>query len=357
MHKKAFHYRGRGMASRDLSKARKAKNDEFYTQFVDIENELVHYRDFFRGKKVLCNCDDPYESNFFKYFALNFKFFGLKQLVATCYSGSPVSDTELQLFPNESPVSRTTRVAHKIIMKEPLKSNEDGSYNMNTVDHILKNSANVLTKLKGNGDFRSAEIVELLKDSDVVVTNPPFSLFREYVAQLVEYNKKFIIIGNKNSVTTKEIYSLFMQNKIWLGITIHSGGRWFRVPDSYTLSKNSVIRKDGHKYVNIPAPRWFTNVDNKNRHEYLKLFRKYDPSIYPKYDNYDAINVGMTQDIPEDYTGVMGVPITFLDKYNPEQFEILGIDKDFTTDKGRFKLTRNGLTKTLYARLVIRKIK
>ena len=317
---------------RGLHRAAAAKKDEFYTQLCDIENELRHYKAHFRGKTVLCNCDDPYESEFFKYFAMNFNSLGLKKLIATCYVSSPVAGTELFLpfdepptpEPVRTPLTSTNR-AHKIIITEVTDENRDGRVDLADVEHLIKNRKNVLTFLEGDGDFRSEECVELLKEADVVVTNPPFSLFREYVAQLMEYGKKFLIIGNINCATYKEFFPLIQGDKVWIGVSIHSHGRDFRVPDDYPL-KAYEYRTDaaGHKYINVKGVRWFTNLDIKQRHENMILYKNYTPEAYPKYDNYDAIEVSKTADIPCDYDGVMGVPVTFLDKYSPEQFEILG---------------------------------
>jgi len=313
------------MGNENLHKASVAKKDEFYTQLPDIERELNHYKEHLKGKVIFCNCDDPYESNFFKYFALRFKSFGLKKLIATCYAGSPIANTQLSLFADESEENKTTRMPHKIEITEIPDINQDGAVDLADVRLLLGSDKNHLTRLKGDGDFRSEEIIELLKQSDIVVTNPPFSLFREYVAQLVEYKKKFLIIGNQNALTYKEIFSLFKENKIWLGKSIHSGDREFRVPDYYPLEAAGYrVDENGIKYIRVKGVRWFTNLDYKERHEDLILYKKYNKKDYPKYDNYDAINVDSTKDIPCDYDGVMGVPITFLDKYNPEQFEIIG---------------------------------
>lgn len=293
-----------------LQQANKAKNDEFYTQLSDIENELVHYKDFFNGKTVFCNCDDPYESNFFKYFALNFNHLKLKKLIATCYDSSPVAGEQLSLFPDKHP--------YKIEITEVKDVNGDLAIDLTEVEYLLKNDKNVLKKLK-SGDFRSEECINALKECDVVVTNPPFSLFREYVAQLVEYDKKFIIIGNKNAITYKEIFPLIKENKLWTGYRGFSGGMWFY--SNYEGKTEKII--DNKKVINVPSI-WFTNVDHKKRHEDIILYKQYSPEEYPKYDNYDAIEVSKTADIPCDYDGIMGVPITFIDKYNPEQFEIFG---------------------------------
>lgn len=291
-----------------LRKADKAKNDEFYTQLADIENELSHYKEFFKGKIVLCNCDDSYESNFFKYFAMNFNFLGLKKLIATCYDSSPVVGEQLSLFPDKRP--------YKIEITEVTDENGDGAIDLADVEYLLKNKHNTRAKLK-SGDFRNEECIKLLKQADVVVTNPPFSLFREYVAQLIEYNKKFLIIGNQNAITYKEIFSLIKNGKIWGGYMFNKTLE-FEIPNNY-----EGMERNGKKYGRVPAITWYTNLDTQKRHTDLILYKTYTPEEYPKYDNYPAINVDKTADIPYDYDGLMGVPITFLDKYNPEQYEII----------------------------------
>lgn len=282
-----------------LRKADKAKNDEFYTRLEDIEKELSHYKAYFKGKTVFCNCDDPYESNFFKYFAMNFNFLGLKKLIATCYDSSPVVGEQLSLFPDKRP--------YKIEITEVTDENGDGAIDLADVEYLLKNKHNTRAKLQ-SGDFRSEECTELLKQADIVVTNPPFSLFREYVAQLIEYNKKFLIICNKNALTYKEIFPLIKENKLWIGY--ESPNEFFDGNGKITKQVNGLCR-------------WLTNLDIAKRHEMLPLYKKYFAEEYPKYDNYPAINVDKTADIPYDYDGLMGVPITFLDKYNPEQYEII----------------------------------
>ncbi len=308
--------------NKSLHKANKEKNDEFYTQLEDIENELKHYKKHFRDKVILCNCDDPYESNFFKYFAMNFNAFGLKKLIATCYAESSLvsmfgmADGEKQKKP------------YKIEITEITDENGDGAIDLADVESLIRNRKNTLTLLEGDGDFRSDECVELLKESDIVVTNPPFSLFREYVAQLMEYEKQFIIIGNVNAITYKEIFPLIKDNKMWMGRSIHSGDREFKVPDSYPLKAAGWrIDNEGNKYIRVKGVRWYTNIDYIERHEDIILYKNYTPEEYPHYDNYDAINIDKTTDIPCDYDGIMGVPITFLDKYNPEQFEIIKFRK------------------------------
>lgn len=288
-----------------LRKAKAAKNDEFYTQLSDIEDELKHYKAHFKDKVVLCNCDDPRVSNFFRYFALNFKHLGLKKLITTCYK-------------NQNPDLFSEHTAEKAVYLE-----YDGSLDIRD----LASLDNIPVKaLNGNGDFRSKECIELLKEADIIVTNPPFSLFREFIAQLIKYDKKFLVIGNINALSYKEIFPLVANNLMWLGASIHSGDRKFNVPDDYPLEAAGCgIDKDGKKFIKVKGVRWFTNMDYKERHEDLVLYRSYNPEIYPKYFNFDAINVDKTTDIPMDYEGLIGVPITFLDKYNPDQFEIIGL--------------------------------
>lgn len=293
----------------NLARANREKNDEFCTRLTDIEKELRHYRKHFKGKTILCNCDDPFESNFFKYFVLNFNKLGLKKLIATCYATSPISNQQLSLSKVLGNDETKEGRPYKAVVTKIYDATGDGGIDMLDVAELFKIGENELTELKEDGDFRSEECLELLKEVDIVVTNPPFSLFREYVATLVEYDKKFIIIGNKNAITYKEIFSLIKDNKIWLGEMVPSD---FMTPDGKLSGKLSGLT------------RWFTNLDTKKRHEDLILIRKYNTDDYPKYDNYDAINVDKVKDIPYDYEGVMGVPITFLDKYNLNQFEILG---------------------------------
>ena len=308
-----------------LAKANKAKKDEFYTQLADIEVELKHYKKHFKGKTVFCNCDDPYESNFFKYFAMNFNHLGLKKLIATCYHSSPVSGEQLSVFDMFPSDADDKKHAYKIEIVEVIDANGDGAVDLTDVEYLLRNGRNVLSLLEGDGDFRSDECVEILKEADIVVTNPPFSLFREFVAQLVKYDKQFLIIGNQNAITYKEIFPLIKEDKLWLGVTMNGSNRYFRVPDDYPLTESTGKVVDGRKYAFVKSVVWFTNLDVVKRHELLDLYRTYSPDKYKRYDNYDAINVDKTADIPEDYYGVMGVPITFLHKYNPDQFEILGM--------------------------------
>lgn len=313
------------MANKNLNAAKAAKKDEFYTQLSDIERELQHYWQHFRGKVVLCNCDDPYESNFFKYFALRFNQLGLKKLICTCYNGSPVTGNELAIHFDGFDDDEPKKIAYKVEITEVKDENGDGAVDLSDVQYLLKNDKNVLAILK-TGDFRSQECIELLKEADIVVTNPPFSLFREYIGQLMEYQKKFLIIGNMNSITCKEIFPYVQNNKMWIGPSISSGDRKFYVPDDYPLNAAGCgVDSDGKRFIRVKGVRWFTNLDHNKRHEDLDLVCRYSEDEYPTFDNFDAIEVGKTSDIPYDYDGIMGVPITFLDKYNPDQFEILGL--------------------------------
>jgi len=314
-------------SNQNLINANKAKKDEFYTSLTDIEKELPHYKEHFKGKIVFCNCDDPTESNFWQYLKLKFRFLGLKKLVATHFEENEPS-YKLEMVQGESETIRTP--------------------------------------LKQNGDFRSLECVEILKESDVIVTNPPFSLFREYVAQLIEYDKKFIILGNQNAITYKEIFELIKKNKIWLGVDNY-GTKWFQVPDDYNITTESRKKiEDGKKFFSMGNVVWFTNLDVSKYHKNLILYKKYNESEYPKYDNYNAINVDKTGDIPADYEGVMGVPITFMDKYNPDQFKIIGqthsgdkspeVELLRTDPKHRNRGIVHGESKEKYARILIKVI-
>ncbi len=330
------------MANKSLGAAKNAKNDEFYTQFPDIQKEIEAYLEYnsdaFRGKVVYSNCDDPFESNFFRYFALNFNRLGLKQLITTSYKPSPIANTQIGLFGDDKTIKpekgRPKVTANKFIINEVHDMDGDGAFNISDIAEQLKaNKNNEWTPLKGDGDFRSEECVELLKLSDIVVTNPPFSLFREYVAQLVEYDKKFVIIGNMNAITYKEIFPLIKNDKMWLGNGFHAGNAYFATPNVRDFASGVYDEKTGLvKFRNVV---WFTNMDHGKRHQRLSLMtmadnRKFKKKVikseiaYKKYDNYDAIEVPFTDAIPSDYDGIMGVPISFLDKYSPEQFEILG---------------------------------
>ncbi len=320
-----------------LTNARKGKNDEFYTSYDVIAKELNNYAKYFRGKTIYCNCDDHYgigkgtpKSNFIKYLSDNFEAFGIKRVIATHYE----KDSKSTMY---------------ILDKD------------NTGDGIVCSEDILERPLNGDGDFRSPECIELLKQADIIITNPPFSLFREYVAQLMEYGKKFIIIGNVNAITYKDFFSLIKVNKVWLGMSIHSGDREFRVPRDYPLNAVGYrIDSDGNKYIRVKGVRWYTNLDHSQRHEYIETGKKYYgyESMYPKYDNYDAIEVGAVKNMPMDYNGIMGVPITFLDKYNPSQFKLLGIMNTGEENKGiRYENTPHGRPivngKELYLRVLI----
>ena len=337
--------------NKNLHKAKKEKNDEFYTQLSDIEKELKYYKQHFKDKVVYCNCDDHEYSEFYNYFHLNFEELGLKKLICTHYDKDKPS--------------------YKLEIEGDI--NEDGKIDSEDL---------VKTRLLQDGDFRSDECISLLKEADIVVTNPPFSLFRDYVAQLVEYDKKFIIIGNVNALSYKEIFSLIKDGKIWLGQSIHSGDREFRVPDDYPLTASGYrVDKDGIKYIRVKGVRWYTNLDYTERHEKIVLYKKYSAKEYPTYYKYNAINVDATKDIPFDYDGIMGVPITFMDKYCPEQFEIIGLgitesglalgvgenltDEElikFKKDSAAFRrgtlfyLDEKGRAKVPYARILVRRI-
>ena len=324
------------MKNENLHKAKVAKNDEFYTRLQDIENELRHYRNHFKGKVVYCNCDDARESNFFKYFSLSFEFLGLKKLIATGYkeNGKGVA----------------------------LVYEGDKNGNRNVDDEEIS-----VTELNGNGDFRSEECIEFLKEADIVVTNPPFSLFREYVAQLMQYGKKFLIIGNMNAITYKEIFPYIKNNELWMGYKSLGSDMFFNVPQNYveelkaTKTQGGGWRElDGIIMGRVATACWFTNLEHSKRNEELILYKHYNPTEYPKYDNYNAIEVSKVAEIPMDYEGVMGVPISFLDKYCPNQFRILGImsgakGETFTNgNDNRAKFYLNG--KGVYARILIQKI-
>lgn len=290
-----------------LSSAMEAKQDEFYTRREDIEREMKNYRKHFKDKVVYLNCDDPRESEFFHYFSHNFEHLGLKKLIAACYKSQDVD-----IF--------STGTSEKAIYLE-YEGDKDG-------DLLPGRDEIEVKEFQGDGDFRSAESIELLKQADIVVTNPPFSLFRQYVAQLIEHDKQFIIIGNMNAVTYKEIWPLIQNNKLWLGVTrTGTGQMWFRINDDAPVKTGQRIDEDGHRYQTIGNSAWFTNLDHSRRHDEIVLYKSYDPDEYPTYDNYDGIEVGKVVEIPADYDGVMGVPITFLGKYNPDQFEIVGIAK------------------------------
>jgi len=373
------------MANKNLNKAKETKNDEFYTQYSDIQKEIAAYLEFnpdvFRGKVVYCNCDDPFESNFFRYFVLNFNKLGLKQLITTSYKPSPVANTQLQLFGDDKTLvkvkGRPKITANKFIVSEVCDIDEDGEFNLKDVAKQLKaNKNNEWTPLEGDGDFRSDESINLLKKSDIVVTNPPFSLFREYIKQLVDYDKKFLIIGNMNAITYKETFPLLRDNKVWLGnnYKVNAGAMFFEIPEKIAnLEQVREIKtnESGKKvYITrVQGIRWFTNLDHGRRHQPLQLMTKAEvikfvtKKPFEKYENYDAIEVPLVKNIPSDYKGVIGVPISFLDKYNPDQFEIIGSDynikegllPDLVNPKWKGKLDRGYVNgKRLFTRIFIR---
>lgn len=348
------------MANKNLNAAKTAKKDEFYTQLVDIERELQHYWQHFRDKVVLCNCDDPYESNFFKYFALRFNQLGLKKLICTCYNGSPVQGNELLLrFEPWDDEADIKKKAYKVEITEVKDMNGDGAVDLSDVRYLLQNDKNVLSILQ-TGDFRDPECIELLKEADIVVTNPPFSLFREYIGQLVEYEKKFLIVGHQNAIHYKEVFPLIKDNRLWLGYGFKGGAAHFYSPyeDIATASDH---RKD---MIRVSGVAWFTNMDIPKRWEEIDLVCQYSPEEYPHYDNYDAIDVGYVNDIPFDWKGIMGVPDSILSQFNPDQFEIIGLGcgdlgKKIGVQKnyrGRTDLayTINGKSKCPYSRILIR---
>lgn len=311
----------------NLNMAGRDRKDEFYTQLTDIEKEMRHYRKHFKDQTIFCNCDDPFESNFFKYFVLNFNRLGLKKLIATCYTGSPIANQQLSLFDISGQTGKSQNRPYKAVVTTVYDKTGDGGVDMLDVAELFKSGENELSELAGDGDFRSPECLALMDEADIVVTNPPFSLFREYVATLMEHGKKFIIIGNVNAITYKEFFPLLRDNKVWLGMGFHNGDAYFRIPEKNARDFAQGVYNAEAGLVHFRNCTWFTNLDIKKRHEEMILVRRYNPEDYPKYDNYDAIEVSKTVDIPCDYAGVMGVPISWLDKYNPDQFEIIGMAK------------------------------
>lgn len=306
-----------------LNHARVVKKDEFYTQYDTIEKEMKYHFDAFRNKTIMCNCDDPVKSNFSKYFLKNFNQLHLKRLIVTGMALEPAQRGMLL------DISRVPKQLSQDFFQRNVK------------------------QLGGNGDYASKEVINYMKQADIVVTNPPFSKFRPYLATLIKHNKKFLIIGNVNAITSKEVFPLIKNNQIWLGASIHSGDREFRVPDDYPLkATGSRIDKNGVKYIRVKGVRWFTNLDYKQRHEDLILYKHYLPNEYPKYDNYNGINVDKTADIPMDFNGAMGVPITFLDKYSPEQFKLIKFRKG--DDNKDLRYTIDGETKQPYFRIIIK---
>lgn len=342
------------MAHKNLSSAKKKKNDEFYTQYADIQREIEAYLDYdsntFKGKVVYCNCDDPYESNFFRYFVLNFKRLGLKRLITTSYKPSPIANSQLELLGNDCTLPKANErprvTANKFIINKVHNMDEGGEFNLSDVAEQLKaNKGNEWAPLDGDGDFRSAECIALLEQADIVVTNPPFSLFREYIKQLMSYGKRFAIIGSMNAISYKEVFPLIKDNRLWLGATGNGNDMVFAVPSDVEIAESD--RQKAARmgfvgdYTRLGNSCWFTNLDHGRRHQPLPLMTMSDnlkfsrhkqikgKREYEQYDNYDAIEVPFTVAIPSDYGGVMGVPISFLDKYNPDQFEIIGLTQSW----------------------------
>ena len=339
----------------NLHMSRAGKTDEFYTQLSTIEEELRHYRKYFKDKVVLCNCDDPYESNFFKYFALNFNTLGLKKLITTCYATSPIVNTQLHFFGEDAVFSTVSegKHAYKIEISEVKDENGSDTVDLSDVEYLLKNRKNALSLLNGDGDFRSEECLELLRECDIVVTNPPFSLMKEYLPLLADSGKLFCVLGNMNHVTFKEIFHYFKNNKIWLGN--NSGHFWFKVPDYYEEKKTDYkMDESGQKWRRLGNICWFTNMDIDIRHRPLDLYKRYSPEKYPTYDTIDAIHIEYYSEIPIDTDKIMGVPITYLAYHCDEQFEILG-KLDGGSSNNEFDLAKpiiNGVAK--YKRIAIR---
>ena len=306
---------------RTVNKAKRNKKDEFYTQLTDIEKEMRHYRKHFAGKTVFCNCDDPFESNFFKFFVLNFNRLKLNKLIATCYTGSPIANKQLSLFDVLGEGEQKENKPYKAVVTTVYDKTGDGGVDMFDVAELFKSGENELTELQGDGDFRSDECLALMDEADIIVTNPPFSLFREYVATLMDHQKKFIIIGHQNAITYKEIFPLLRDNQMWLGNGFAGNVGFFESP--YEDVAMSSQHKEG--MIRVSGVMWFTNLDIKKRHEEIILVKRYTPDLYPSFYNFDAINVNKTSDIPCDYAGIMGVPITFMDKFSPDQFDIVGL--------------------------------
>jgi hypothetical protein len=317
----------------DLRTAQGAKQDEFYTQLEDIENEVKKYKSQIQGKTIFCNCDDPYESNFFKYFASNFNHLKLKKLIATSFTKSPIAGQQLSLLDLEG-LKPEGKQPFKIVINEVPDFNKDGVISIEDVEQLLKHDKNIVTPLLGDGDFRSKESLELLRESDIVITNPPFSLYRDFIEQLTFNDKKFLIIGNTNSFTYKEIFKLFKEDKIRTGYTNFNKGMFFVVPDHW--EKFHHIDSSGRKIARVSTSCWITNLEVDKHKEKLSFYKKYSPAEFQKYDNYDAINVDRYLEIPDNYFETIGVPITYLDKHNPEEFEIIALGnskENFTPSK------------------------
>lgn len=353
--------------NKSLNAAAAAKQDEFYTQLSDIEKELRHYRKHFAGKTVLCNCDDPFESNFFKYFVLNFRRLKLKKLISTCYAGSPIIYTQMNFVGDEEEVVEIVREKkpYKVEVTQVYDTTDDGGVDMLDVAELFRMGKNSLELLDGDGDFRSPECLELMDEADIVVTNPPFSLFRDYVALLMEHEKKFVIIGPQNAIHYKEIFPYIRDNEVWLGY--NNGDMAFTVPEYYEPRATRFwVDEQGQKWRSMGNMCWFTNLDIKKRHEEMILAKRFKPENYPTYDNFDGIDVGSLVEIPCDFAGVMGVPDTFLYQYNPEQFQIIGIGSGTLAKevgvkrnyRGRTDIayTIDGVSKCPYSRILIRNL-
>ncbi|AYJ33016.1 modification methylase [Corynebacterium xerosis] len=364
--------------NKTLSARNRNSKDEWYTQLVDIEKEIRHYRGQFDGKIVFCSCDDPYESNFFKYFAMNFNHLGLKKLIATSYAGSPIVGEQLDLLDSAGlkEIKPKPR-AFKVEITEVPDLNDDGAIDLLDVEHLLHNDANTMSPLNGDGDFRSEESLALLDECDIVVTNPPFSLAREFLNLLIDAGKQFLVLGDQNHAKYSSVFPHIVENRLWFGYE-NGGEKWFRVPDDYeikTESRKKIV--DGVKYHSMGRIYWYTNLETTKRHESLTLYKRYSAAEYPTYTNYPAIEVGKVAEIPMDYDGEMGVPITFLDKYNPAQFKIVGIStqlaepmskyaarEDYATEAGKlvggtgkfFFPKGGGKHQGVYERIVIKRI-
>ncbi len=373
------------MSNKQLANAKNNKNDEYYTRIEDIEREMIHFKDAFKNKVVYCNCDDPYESNFFKYFALNFNFLGLKKLICTSYITSPVAGTQVTFFDDEI---YTEKRPYKVIIEEVNDVNGDGAYDLTDVELLIKyNEKNTIEMLEGDGDFRSEECIELLKEADIVCTNPPFSLLTAYFVQLFEYEKQFIILGNPNAIHYKEIFPKIKENKLWLGYKSISEDMLFNVSEKFA-EELVKTKKEGSGYKIIDGEIkgraqaiWYTNIDTSKRHEKYIFSTNTKKKKYIKYDNYDAINVDNVYDIPEDWFGLMGVPTSFLERCNPEQFEIVGVSDlpetmegvqrlgeewiahyrseggtgHYTANMKSLGCVKNGKHKVIYSRLIIKR--
>lgn len=344
-----------------LNRAKAAKADEFYTQLTDIEKEMRHYRKHFAGKTVFCNCDDPFESNFFKYFVLNFNRLKLKKLICTCYAGSPIANKEISLFDEDNQPKNTP---YKAVVTTVYDKTGDGGIDMEDIKELFKSGENQLTELDGDGDFASDECLSLMSEADIVVTNPPFSQFRKYIATLIEHEKKFIILGSQNNITYKDVFPLLKENKMWLGSQF--GNMAFTVPSNYEERETRFwIDDKGQKWRSFGNMTWFTNLDLKRRHEELVLIKRFSKDNYNHYDNYDAIDVESLSEIPCDYSGIMGVPLTIMQCHNPEQFEIVGFGKGELAKsigvtknyRGRCDIAYtlpNGKNKCPYGRILVR---